>query len=321
MGYRARHMQHECDASAHCDDARRATAKRSCWGRKRLLPVLVIAVGVIMCLAPIATDLYFRLATEAEVSQMTDAAGAVSQEVKQRLLAQARAYNARLGGYVDEAAAAVTDILPYEEQLSLNGEEAMGWIEIPRANIQMKVYHGVGEPALSAGVGHQPETSLPVGGARSQCFLTGHSGMQQHRIFDGIRALEAGDVFAVHILDEVFAYRVTSWEILDPGSVDVTPQDGDHCTLVTCTTTPDALNPKGRIGVNDKRLLVHGERCEYDPAEFQQTQPDVSAYVNDNTRPALVGACLILAFAAMLLVGRLLRKAGRRGSAGRAEER
>ncbi len=321
MGYQARHTRYESGAASHGDGVRRDAVKRPCSGRRRLLPVLVIAVGVLMCLAPIATDLYFRLTTESEVTQMTDTAGTVPSEEKERLLAQARAYNARLGGYVDETAAGVTDILPYEEQLSLNGEEAMGWIEIPRANIQMKVYHGVGEPALSAGVGHQPETSLPVGGARSQCFLTGHSGMQQHRIFDGIRALEAGDVFAVHILDEVFAYRVTSWEILDPGSVDVTPQDGDRCTLVTCTTTPDALNPKGRIGVNDKRLLVYGERCEYDPAEFEQTQPDVSAYVNDNTRPALVGACLILAFAAMLLIGRWMRRTGRGGSADRAEER
>ena len=189
----------------------------------------------------------------------------------------------------------------------------MGWIEVPRANIIMKVFHGVGEPALSAGVGHQPETSLPVGGARAHSYLTGHSGMQQHRIFDGIRALEAGDVFAVHILGEVFSYRVTSWEIVDPGAVDVAPQDGDFCTLVTCTTAPDAFNPKGRVGVNDKRLLVHGERCEYDPAEFEQTQPDVSAYVNDNTRPALVGACLLLAFTAILLIGRYLRKPGQRG--------
>lgn len=283
--------------------------------------MLVIVVGVLMCLIPIATDLYFRLTTEAEVSQMTDTAGAVPQGEKRRLLAQAHAYNARLGDYVDEAAMGIVDVLPYEAQLSLDGEGAMGWIEIPRANIQMKVYHGVGEPALAAGVGHQPETSLPVGGARSHSYLTGHSGMQQHRIFDGIRALEAGDVFAVHVLDEVFAYRVISWEILDPGSVDVTPQDGDRCTLVTCTTTPDALNPKGRIGVNDKRLLVHGERCEYDPAEFEQTQPDVSAYVNGNTRPALVGACLLLAFAVMLLIGRYLRKTGRRGSVDRDGER
>lgn len=290
-------------------------------GKRPVLPALVIIAGILMCLAPIVTDLYFRLTTEAEVTQMTDTAGTTNPEEKARLMEQARAYNARLGGYEDEAAAGVTDILPYDEQLVLNGDDVMGWIEIPRANITMKVFHGVGDAALSAGVGHQPETSLPVGGARSQCFLTGHSGMQQHRIFDGIRALEPGDVFAIHVLDEVFAYRVTSWEILDPDSVDVTPTDGDRCTLVTCTTTADPLNPKGRIGVNDKRLLVYGERCAYDLAEFEQTKPDLSVYVNDNTRPALVGAVLLVAFAAILLVSRYVRKRKRRGAHARVNAR
>ena len=304
MGYQAKHT------------------KEPTRGRRKLsLPAVIICLGVLMCLAPIATDLYFRITTKSEVTQMTDSSAGVPSEEKQMLLAQARAYNARLGGYEDEAAAEVTEILPYEQQLSLDGDEAMGWIEIPRADITMRVFHGVGDAVLAAGVGHQPETSLPVGGARSHCFLTGHSGVQQYRIFDGIRALEAGDVFAIHVLDEVYAYRVTSWEIIDPDAVDVTPQDGDRCTLVTCTTSPDPLNPKGRIGVNDKRLLVHGERCEYDPAEFEQTQPDVSVYVNDNTRPALVGACLLLAFAAILLIGRYLRKKSRRGSEVRDGER
>lgn len=286
-------------------------------GQRRLsLPVLLIALGIVMCLAPIATDLYFRFVTRNDVTSMSDTAEAVSSEEKQLLLDQARAYNARLGGYEDPASANVGSILPYDQQLSVDGEETMGWIEIPRADVVMKVYHGIGEPALSAGVGHQPETSLPVGGARSHCFLTGHSGLQQHRIFDGIRALEEGDVFAVHVLGEVFAYRVTGWEIVDPTQVDLTPTDGDRCTLVTCTTSPDEWNPKGRIGINDKRLLVHGERCEYDLAEFEQTEPDVTAYVNDNTRPALMGAGLLMAFTAILVVGRYVQKK-RRGPVGR----
>ena len=90
--------RHESGAASHGDGVRRDAVKRPCSGRRRLLPVLVIAVGVLMCLAPIATDLYFRLTTESEVTQMTDTAGTVPSGEKERLLAQARAYNARLGG-------------------------------------------------------------------------------------------------------------------------------------------------------------------------------------------------------------------------------
>lgn len=286
-------------------------------GQHRLsLPVLLIALGVLMCLAPIATDLYFRVTTRSQVSSASSTAEAVDSAEKQRVLAQARAYNARLGGYTDPSAADVEQIEPYSNQLAVDGSEVMGWIEIPRADIVMKIYHGIGEPALSAGVGHQPETSLPVGGERSHCYLTGHSGLQQHRIFDGIRALENGDVFAIHVLGDAYAYRVTGWEIVDPSEVDLAPQDGDRCTLVTCTTLPDKWNPKGRIGINDKRLLVHGERCEYDPEEFAQTKPDVSAYVNDNTRPALIGTVLLMAFAIILAIGKRIQSK-RRGPLGR----
>lgn len=290
------------------------TAGRRGNGRSLPIPQLLIAVGLLLCLAPVASNLYWQYVAQGTVSSLTATTDAIDPEVKERLLAQAQAYNAQLGGYDSGTGIASDDILPYDEQLSIDGDDAIGWIEVPKAGIQMTVYHGIGEPALSAGVGHQPETSLPVGGQRSRCFLTGHSGMQQFRIFDGIRALEPGDVFAVHVLGDAYAYRVTGWEIVDPDGVDVTPGDGDVCTLVTCTTTPDEWNPKGRIGVNDKRLLVTGERCEYDPAEFEGVTPAQSVYVNDNTRPALVAAALLAAFAVALAVAHFVRR-GRRPEA------
>lgn len=284
--------------------------------RRRSLPIpqILIVVGLVLCLAPVVSNLYWQHVAENNVSTFTSTAEGLDPEVKSEILAQARAYNARLGGYESGTGIADEEIWPYEDQLSIDGDEAIGWVEVPKAGITMTVYHGVGEPALSSGVGHQPETSLPVGGERSHCYLTGHSGMRQFRVFDGIRALEPGDVFAVHVLGDVYAYRVTSWEIVDPEGVDVTPGDGDVCTLVTCTTTPDPWNPKGRIGINDKRLLVHGERCEYDPSEFEdaETSPAASVYVNDNTRPALIAAALLALTGLALLVMWLARRLRRR---------
>ena len=307
----------------------RKKARPQARTRRPVLPLLLVAVGLLMCLAPVALNLYAQYQAATNVTTVTDAAEGMDEGERQWLLAQASAYNARLGGYEDAQAQEVigeAEILPYDVQLVAGAEDAtatsadtaagsdagsdaasatgraMGWIECPRAGITTTVYHGVSETVLSAGAGHQPETSLPVGGQRSHCFLTGHSGLYRQRVFDGIRVLEAGDVFAVHVLGEVYAYRVTGWEIVDPSGVDVTPDDGDVCTLVTCTTTPDAWNPKGRIGVNDKRLLVHGERCEYDPAEFASTAPDVGVYVNDNTRPLIIAAAVLLATAAGVLV-------------------
>lgn len=296
--------------------------------RRRRLPVpqLLIVVGLVLCLAPVVSNLYWQQVARENVSSFTSTAEAVDPETKEHLLAQARAYNARLGGYEDQWANEVLageEVWEYDDQLSIDGDEAIGWVEVPKCGIEMTVYHGVGEPALSSGVGHQPETSLPVGGERSHCYLTGHSGMRQFRVFDGIRALEVGDVFAVHVLGDTYAYRVTGWEIVDPDGVDVAPGDGDLCTLVTCTTSPDPWNPKGRIGINDKRLLVHGERCEYDPSEFEDAEasPAASVYVNDNTRPALIAAALLALTGLALLGTRVVRRLRRRSETRREEHR
>ncbi len=288
--------------------SRRVRGKRA-WSLP--IPQVLILLGLVLCLAPVASNLYWQHVAQENVSSFTSVAEGIDPARKAEILAQAQAYNARLGGYESGTGIAPEDIWPYEDQLSVDGDEAIGWVEVPKAGITMTVYHGVGEPALSSGVGHQPETSLPVGGERSNCFLTGHSGMRQFRVFDGIRALEAGDVFAVHVLGDVYAYRVIGWQIVDPDGVDVTPKEGDLCTLVTCTTDPDPWNPKGRIGVNDKRLLITGERCAYDPAEFEDVTPAESVYVNDNTRPALIAAAL-LAFTGLILVVAWLRRRARK---------
>lgn len=41
---------------------------------------------------------------------------------------------------------------------------------------RLPIYHGTGEDALSAGVGHIPGSSLPVGGADTHAVLTAHTG-------------------------------------------------------------------------------------------------------------------------------------------------
>lgn len=141
--------------------------------------------------------------------------------------------------------------------------------------------------------------------------------MPTGRVFDGIRNLDVGDVFALHTLDDVYAYRVTSWEIIDPDNYEIDMQQAsDTVTLVTCTTTPDAFNPKGALYINDKRLLVHAERCVYDESEFASTPVDTVAYVNDNTLPALIVAGILFIMFVTTLTRKIMRKKKRASQRG-----
>lgn len=277
------------------------TKKPNFLKRLSIGPIL-IAIGIILCVLPLATNAVFQFQSGQTVSSFENAALEIDSETKETVLEQARAYNAHFGGYADSRVALdVEDIQPYESQLNINGDGMMGWIEIPKADIRASIYHGVEDNVLAMGVGHQSETSLPVGGEYSHCVISGHSGMAQYQVFDNIRVLEAGDVIGIHVLDEVYAYRVTGWKIINPDDFELNYTQGDYITLVTCTTDPDPINPKGRIGVNDKRLLVEAERCEYDPSEFENTSPDVGVYINDFTRPLFIGTgilalCGLIAF-------------------------
>ena len=56
----------------------------------------------------------------------------------------------------------------------------MGYIRIPKINIELPIYHGTSEAVLQAGVGHFWGTSLPVGGESTHTVLTGHRVFRQN---------------------------------------------------------------------------------------------------------------------------------------------
>lgn len=259
-----------------------------------------------MCLFPFVSNIYAQWEAAQKVESAQAEALSLDPQLKAELLEQARAYNDMNAGLTPSLSP--QDIWPYERQLQTDIYPSMAWIEIPKAAIKVNVYHGVDEEALSAGVGHQSESSLPVGGQRSKVVLSGHSGLRRVRIFDGIRALEAGDVFAIHTLGDVYAYRVYDWKIVDPSEVNLAPEDGDIVYLVTCTTSPDAFNPKGRIGINDKRLVVMAKRCPYVEAEFTDVKPDVSVYINDNYLPAILSTLIFMVLAMAAALRRIMKK-------------
>lgn len=294
------------------------------------MPAWVMAAGLIVGLAvlarPVIADLA-RMRRNAEaVSSMTAVADDAEDATRLQRLAQARAYNALLGGYEDPwlggtgedgdverpqrdvALPAVTDVLPYEEQLQGDEGTAVGWVEAPKASIRQPVYLGATDANLSAGVAQLEGTSLPVGGQTSRCVLTGHSGLQNDRMFDDIRLLEVGDLFAVHTLGDTYTYEVESVEVVEPEQVaTLGMEEGrDLVTLVTCTP----------YHVNSHRLLVTGHRTTRQ-IEQQTAVEAVAAYATKpRTLPVLVGCAI--AVTTLVVVGvrarrRHARRAGGRG--------
>ena len=146
----------------------------------------------------------------------------------------------------------------------LNIGEALGYITIPKIDVNLPIYNGTSQDVLSKGVGHMEQTSYPLGGESTHCVLTGHRGLPSAVLFTDLDKLEIGDEFYLHVLDEILAYKVDQIKVVEPNeSGDLEIIDGkDYCTLVTCTP----------YAINSHRLLVRGERTEYKGEQDKQTK-------------------------------------------------
>lgn len=235
--------------------------------KRRYLQIILAAVLFLLALGltlyPVVSNYYNQRhrsqiqTAYREVLEQTD-----TVELK-RIREQAVAYNAAITpGAVEEAysqEAILTASNNYVNQLNVGGSGIMGYIDIPKINVDLPIYHGTGSDSLDRGTGHLLGSSLPVGGDSTHTIITGHSGMASQKMFTDLEQLQEGDVFYLRVLDETLAYEVKAVHT-------VLPHDTTHlgivsgqdlCTLVTCTPT----------GINTHRLLVQGSRIPFVPAE------------------------------------------------------
>lgn len=165
----------------------------------------------------------------------------------------AEQYNAMLSGATITEGGASAPPLAYDEQLMVGG--VMAYVGIPKINIYLPIQHGTDADTLERAAGHVVGTSLPVGGASTHAVLSAHSGMASSKLFSDIDQLAAGDVFYIHVLGEVLAYKVDAIHTVLPTDTSLLQiEEGkDLVTLVTCTP----------FGINTHRLLVRGHRVPY----------------------------------------------------------
>ena len=176
-------------------------------------------------------------------------------------------YNQSLTNYDPQALKEAEN--EYKECLNLMGDGIMGYVNVPKIDVLLPIYHGTNADTLEIGVGHLLGSSLPVGGENTHTVLTAHSGMATDKMFSDLPQMEEGDVFYLEVLGETLAYRVDQIKTVTPYDttyLSVT-KGQDHCTLVTCTP----------FGVNTHRLLVRGSRIAYEEAVNIQEKTETTA--------------------------------------------
>lgn len=193
---------------------------------------------------------------------------------------KAEAYNEALLPYIlpDSFALAALAEEPdeaYMSCLNLNGDGMMGYVEIPKIDVKIPIYHTTNQEVLEKAAGHLEGSTLPVGGTDTHAVISAHRGLPSAALFTDLDKLAEGDHFLLYVLDDVLCYEVDQILVVEPSDTEAlgVVEGKDLVTLLTCTP----------YGVNSHRLLVRGHRVEYveeEVLEVERSTTDFSLHTN-----------------------------------------
>ena len=233
-----------------------------------LILVLILLAGVAIAGYPAFSDYWNSMHQSRAIMGYAERVAELTNDEYITVWEDALDYNRRLASDPNPWAMTDEDIDDYERQLNVDGTGNMGFISIPRIDVNLPIYHGTSDAVLQTSIGHIDGTSLPAGSIHpdpddydkveyaSHSVLSGHRGLPSAKLFSDLDVLEKGDVFYLTILDQTLTYQVDKITVILPeDSSELVPFPGkDYCTLMTCTP----------YGINTHRLLVRGVRVEND---------------------------------------------------------
>ena len=220
-----------------------------------IIIALIFLAGLGFLLYPTVSNLWNRAHQSRAIATYTKQVEKLDDSQNKEMLKAARKYNKSLLKKSDHWKLSKKGKKKYESLLDVSGTGIMGYIEVPKIDCSLPIYHGTDEGALQIAIGHLEGSSLPVGGKSTHCVLSGHRGLPSARLFTDLDQMEEGDVFVLNVLGRKLAYEVDQIKVVVPDEMSDLEivQGKDLCTLVTCTP----------YGINTHRLLVRGHQTKY----------------------------------------------------------
>ena len=237
--------------------------------------VILLLLGIGLIFYPIISSVYSESVRSEVKSDYIEELDNIDNSEIDAARHAAKEYNRRLfSGYIN-----ILDPLGsgYYDLLNPTGNGVMGYIIIPKINVNLPIHHGVGDDSLTGGTGHMPQTSLPVGGESTHSVISAHTGSATSAMFSDLPNLQIGDYFYIENLGETLTYQILETEAVPDPILTVLPAEvnsvkiirgQDLVTLVTCTP----------FGINSHRLLVTGTRVETVEENIQATTPDNNSH-------------------------------------------
>mgnify|MGYP002767878447 FL=1 len=264
--------------------------------RSTILLILILLIGLSLMLYPTFADWWNSFHSSRSIANYVEQVANIDDAQYEELWDAAWDYNQSLLHRPNDFLLSDEQQEIYKSLLDFGGNGIMGYIEIPMIDVMLPIYHGTKESVLQIAVGHLDWTSLPVGGAGSHCVVSGHRGLPSARLFTDLDKLKVGDVFMLHVLNEILTYEIDQILIVEPQDTDplLIEPGKDLCTMVTCTP----------YGINSHRMLVRGHRIE------SQEEPKDIRITADAVRiePLMVAPFVAVPILLVLLIILLLPK-------------
>ena len=219
-----------------------------------IILTVIFLVGLGVMLYPTVSD-YWNSFHQTRAIANYDAVVAELDETDYEALFQAaEEYNEKLRGLGAPFSEHEELSELYYSVLDVAGNGIIGYINIPKINVNLPIYHGTSDSVLNVAAGHLEGSSLPIGGEARHSVLSAHRGLPSAKLFTDLDELEVADIFTITVLNQVLTYEVDQILIVEPTQMEAlnVAAGQDYCTLLTCTP----------YGINSHRMLVRGHRVE-----------------------------------------------------------
>lgn len=273
--------------------------------RQKIIPILIVLFGFALLSYPFISNYMFEKSAGSTIKSYEQQTKTYDQKQKDKAFQEAKEYNEDLA----KSAVQLTDPFKvtksngetfiYNNILNIDHTGVMGYLEIPCISVNLPVYHGTDAKVLERGIGHLAASSVPIGGKSTHSVLTGHTGLSSAKLFTDLTEMKKGDLFYLHVLDQILAYKVDQISIVKPEDTEKLQivKGKDYVTLVTCTP----------YGVNDHRLLVRGVRTKYSKKQQTSIRPrnQDSQWMGTYKRAIVIGLIIVVM---LILAGKTFQK-------------
>lgn len=261
---------------------------------KKIGAILMIVSGLAIAMYPFFSNILYNSNATKVIEEYQEEVMNMEPEEIDAIKEAAENYNSQLQAAVtkDENGQWRNGGTSYLDMLGIGS--ALGYITIPKIDVNLPIYYGTSAQVLAKGVGYIEQSSFPLGGEGTHSVLTGHRGMPNAVLFTDLDKVEKGDKFYLHVLDEVLAYQVDQIKVVEPNDTSDLKVIGgkDYCSLVTCTP----------YAINSHRLILRGVRVPY-TGEEETSSDEYQGFSTGMVVKRFIDVWPVLLAAAVVVIG------------------